>query len=230
MKKVLAVALLVTITVGGGCYEKVNFNFSKKREIKISCVSASCSNRMNILLGNCIATYYQEDGDKYITEQEHLVCSCENTLYMTSFEPDGEMIVKCRENTGFNIIKGDLEEKVLSNKEVCEAIYTLLIANSQAITIDSPVVNMYGQWYAQADSMIPTVKKYVGSDSNVVDMAEVYKLVNGKMDKVYVAKAFDYIKVDGVKLPRIIEIFESGGEKVLGSKVIKLDYSEFTIK
>lgn len=186
----------------------------------------SCSISPSSILAECVMTIFQDDGSKFLTNQVHLICLCDESILIKTIKADGDTIVKLDTNGNFSYSGNSLPENSplnIFNEQIAGLIREMLTAAKSDYTItNTDPANIYGQWYNQTTEQKKGYVFYKNLDTHRLDLI---------ISKDYFAKGYDYrnSSVLGALFPATIEISYVGKNNSPGAKVLKIEYTDIIV-
>jgi hypothetical protein len=198
------------------------------------------------LRADCVFTFYDSDGSRYMTEQCYEIYPWSNSIRIFAEEPRGKFVCQLSEGV-FSVSKGPEQVRALRtavvNRYFAEAILNITTApvrfldKSVEFTKELQPVKIKGQWYypirqtirlASSELGVSQLAKtkavfYQNRDSSLVDL-----LWLGDVDgETFLAvRGYDYheVRKNSVWLPAKIEIFATDTSGALQQRLVKIDF------
>ncbi len=168
MKKkfaVMTIVLIAAVLPFYGCAE------AKKKEKNSAPIYTQTGQE---IIFNCIAAYFQTDGSKYFTEQNHTVWPNEQTIIISAEEPQGQFVWSY--TNGEFVATGGREKQSLLKTNICDAAIAKGLLAIYTANIVAPAagsgreVKLDGRWFVAVSSDNKTY--YKRPDSGIVEMIQ----------------------------------------------------------
>ncbi|MBL7152436.1 MAG: hypothetical protein ISS79_01875 [Phycisphaerae bacterium] len=190
---------------------------------------------------DCVATFYQEDGTYYLTEQRYEVFPWSNSVRISGAEPGGEYSRRLLEGR-FSVLEGKSQYDGLQvgvdNGCIADGILNLITAPARLLdesvkyTWSTEPVRIKGQWYRPVKRL---AKIGAPGTVNVREGAFYQKRSSGRVDMVLlgcggtedvlIVRGHDYrlLGKGGVMVPSKIEAFKADASNRVRHRIIEID-------
>lgn len=196
----------------------------------------------------CVATFYQEDGSYYLTEQLYEVFPWSNSVRISGREPGGEYAWEFQGGR-LAVLQGESEYDGLQvgvdNACIAEGILSLITAPARLLdeAVDSKwsaqTVKLEGEWYRPIKR---AAKAGVDGVENLRDSAFYQKRSTGRVDMalmrcggsdvVLIVRGYDYTLLgkDGVMIPSKIEAYKADKSGAVRQRIIQIDVEQSDVR
>ncbi|HLB73790.1 MAG TPA: hypothetical protein VJJ98_07210 [Sedimentisphaerales bacterium] len=196
----------------------------------------------------CVATFYQEDGSYYLTEQLYEVFPWSNSVRISGREPGGEYAWEFQGGR-LAVLQGESEYDGLQvgvdNGCIAEGILNLITAPARLLDegVDSKwsaeTVKLEGQWYRPIKR---AAKAGVDGAENLRDSGFYQKGSTGRVDMalmrcggpdvVLIVRGYDYTLLgkDGVMIPSKIEAYKADQSGTVRHRIIQIDVGQADVR
>ncbi len=221
--------ILISILIGffnfSGCsrIETGESNLSQKPTGE--CPDCAKYDKSSVECGS-ILTVYQDNGASFFTNQVYRLCLCDGSMLITTRLYDQETVLRLVSDNNLKAVKGgttvaDSPLKVF-NSEIVNLIGEMLAANGNYSILSTEPVNVYGQWFRQAQGLDSSLIYYVNVDNNLVDLIG---------SDNYIVRGYDFRDFEAFEhlVPTTLEVFRSGTNVSAGEKLMKLEFDDFIL-
>lgn len=182
---------------------------------------------------NCVATFFNDDGSRYITSQQHRIYPSDRWIIISSSEPAGDFVCQFSKD-GFNItsslsgsvgktqrMHGDTTQLVLAAFSAGCGLVDDLKESGKPEKISGQLYQpMQSQSYCQEQICLTF---YRNINSGVVD---VVRFEDGNSARYLFCRSFNYQKITGVDrpVPTKIDIFNTDKAGLLQGQLLQMEY------
>ena len=184
---------------------------------------------------NCVATFFNDDGSRYMTGQQHRIYPSDRWIIISSSEPAGEFVCQFSKD-GFNITssfggsRGD-EKTQTMHSDTTQLVLAAFSAGCGLIDdlkeLGEPE-KISGQLYQPMQSRSYCQGQicltfYRNINSGVVD---VVRFEDGNSARYLFCRSFNYQKITGVDrpVPTKIDIFNTDKAGLLQGQLLQMEY------
>lgn len=189
----------------------------------------------------CVATFYQEDGTFYLTEQKYEIFPWSNSVRISGREPSGEYAWQLEQGR-FGVLRGLSQYEGLgvgADKGcIAEGILSLMTAPVRLLDKDvefrwsDEMVKLAGQWYrpikrvVNADALDAAGQRDAGFyQRRSTERVDMVLLSCGGSRGVLIVRGHDYrlLGRSGIMIPSKIEVFNADATGTVRHRIIQLD-------
>ena len=244
MKRVLVFSFLACVMFAvsvGGCRESkpVIVSTTVERPQQARCQGKG-------ILGDCVVTFFAEDGSRYLSEQQHQICPASGRVVMFANEPEGQFMWELSGGT-FRTVKSAAKPADLPaaawDRAMAKVILTSVTAGlgvpAEVLEVSSEQSKIDGRWYRVVEigqgsiysSLLGNIEVpwakiilYVDTDKKVVDRVAVYDV---EKELTLTALSYNFRRLEGMgeTIPTKIDVFKSADKgPTLGRQLLEVDY------
>ena len=224
------VGVVLTGLMVAGCGKVSQTDAEKgKGEVAIAQPVGEC------ISANCVVTFFNDDGSRYITSQQHRIYPSDSWIIISSSEPAGEFVCQFSSD-GFNItsslsgsrgggqtqtMHGDTTQLVLAAFSAGSGLIEDLKEVGKPEKISGRLYQpMQSQSYCQEQICLAF---YRNINSGVVD---IVRFEDGNSARYLFCRSFNYQKITGVArpVPTKIDIFNTDKAGLLQGQLLQMEY------
>ena len=185
---------------------------------------------------NCVATFFNNDGSRYMTSQQHRIYPSDRRIIISSTEPAGDFVCQFSSKNGFNIrsslsgsrsggptqtMHGDTTQLVLAAFSAGGGLIDDFKKLGGAEKISGQLYQpMQSRSYCQGQICLTF---YQNTNSGVVD---VVRFADSNSGRYLLCRSFNYQKISGVArpVPTKIDIFSTDKAGLLQGQLMQMEY------
>jgi hypothetical protein len=182
----------------------------------------------------CVATFFNPDGSRYITTQQHRIYLTDQRIIVSSTEPAGDFVCQFSRD-GFNVTSslgggGGMATQILHSDttQLVLAAFSVGSGFLDGLTELGEPKKISGQLYQPLQSQLycqgqVCLTFYRNINSGVID---VVRFEDSNSAKYLFCRSFNYQKISGLArpVPTKIDIFDTDKAGLLGQQLLQLKY------
>lgn len=235
LTSIILLAAIISISVSGTGCERLSRSSATATLLPKSISSETVFPGKRIL-GDCVVTAYDENGEKYFTNQRHEIFEQPVTIVVTATEAEGDITWFLSEGKYETDSAAKLDH-LLCNRQIASAILSLHLASGGLYEglagVELEPVKLDGQWY----NPLEITPKGIESDRIILFRSSNKKHINRVTvadmfgNNAFTAKGHNerIFRDEGISIPGKIDVFSTGKDGQAKALVLQIDYHRLDV-